>query len=288
MSQPIGVFDSGFGGLTVASVLSKQLPCESIFYFGDTARCPYGERSQDQVKHFSYEIAQWLVRKQSKLVIIACNTATAASLKTLQEYLPAPVIGVIQAGAKGCIQATKNKRIGILATQGTVDSMSYVESIHAMMPEAEVFQQPAGPFVHIVENALMNHSNRSNLSDADLISLFDTSETRAEVKRIVAPLVEAGVDTICLGCTHFPLLAPIIAEEIPGSITLVNPANGVADEVKAMLGDVCEGDPVYRFATTAQDIEKFAYAIQKVFPYEANSVEHVPVADLQELDSDKI
>ncbi len=92
MSQPIGIFDSGFGGLTVASVLSKQLPCESIFYFGDTARCPYGERSQDQVKHFSYEIAKWLLAKDSKLIVIACNTATAASLKTLQESLPIPVI----------------------------------------------------------------------------------------------------------------------------------------------------------------------------------------------------
>ncbi len=162
--------------------------------------------------------------------------------------------------------------------------MSYVDSIHALMPEAEVFQQPAGPFVHIVEDALMNHGKGKDLNEDDLVALFDRPEVRAEVKRIVAPLVEAGVDTICLGCTHFPLLAPIIADEIPSSITLVNPANGVADEVKAM----CEGDPVYRFATTALDIEKFAYAIQKVFPYEANSVEHVPVADLQALDSNRI
>ncbi len=288
MTQPVGIFDSGFGGLTVASVLSKQLPYESIFYFGDTARCPYGERTQNQVKHFSYEIAEWLTRKDVKLLIIACNTATAAALDTLRKDLQIPVLGVIQAGARGCIQVTKNKKIGILATRGTVDSMSYVENIHALMPEAEVFQQPAGSFVHIVEDALMEHGKGKGLNDADLISLFDKQEIRDEVRRTVAPLVVEGVDTICLGCTHFPLLAPIIAGEIPDYITLVNPANGVAAEVRDILGDGCEGEPVYRFATTAPDIEKFAYAIQKVFPHEANSVEYVAVEELDSLDSDEL
>lgn len=287
MTQPIGIFDSGFGGLTVASVLARQIPNESIYYFGDSARCPYGERSQDEVKHFSYEISNWLIKQNAKLIVIACNTATAASLDALVKALPVPVIGVIQAGAKGCIEATRSKKIGILATQGTVDSMSYVDNIHALMPDAEVYQQAAGSFVHIVENALMEYSS-TNIKDKDLSSIFDTPEIREEVRRTVAPLVDRGVDTICLGCTHFPLLADIIAQEIPSDIVLVNPALGVVSEVKQMLIQDDKIHPTYRFASTASDLEKFAYAIQAVFPYEADSVQHVDVASLESLDATTI
>ena len=288
MAQPIGIFDSGFGGLTVSSVLADYLPSESLYYFGDTARCPYGERSQEQVKHFSYEIAKWLINENAKLIVIACNTATAASLKVLQERLPVPVIGVIQAGAKGCVEATRNKKIGILATQGTVDSMSYVDNIHALMPEAEVFQQPAGSFVHIVEDMLMKYASSPRKSELNLSNIFDTPEIRDEVRKIVQPLVDAKVDTICLGCTHFPLLASVISREIPDNISLVNPAFGVVAEVQKFSKVTCHTPPTYRFATTAEDLEKFAYAIQAVFPFEANSVMHVDVTSLQALDSNQI
>ncbi len=288
MAQPIGIFDSGFGGLSVASVLARQLPDESLYYFGDTARCPYGERSQDEVKHFSYEISKWLVKENAKLIVIACNTATAAAIETLRSMLDVPVIGVICAGAQGCVDATRSGKIGVLATRGTVDSMSYVDSIHDLLPDAEVIQQPAPSFVHIVEDGLMNYASVPNKSDFSLQKIFDTPENRQEIRNVLAPLVEADVDTICLGCTHFPLLAPLIAQEIPDHIKLVNPADGVALEIKQYLDSAPNPDVVYRFATTAPDIEKFAYAIQAVFPYEANSVMHVDVSDLDALDSQQL
>ncbi len=287
MSKPIGVFDSGFGGLTVASVLSTEFPEESIYYLGDTARCPYGERSQDEVKHFSFEIASWLAEHEAKMVIIACNTATAAALDCLKEKLQIPVVGVIEAGAQGSVAATRTGKIGVLATQGTVNSGAYVNHIHKLMPSAEVYQQPAGPFVRIVEDALMKAE-----SEEQLKAHLGSPEVHDEVRSIVASLIEAQVDTVCLGCTHFPLLAETIAEEVPSGITLVNPAEGVAVAVGKLLEsheiDPGETPATYRFATTTIDTEKFRSAVGVVFPKPATSIEHVGVDSLSAFDSTMI
>ncbi len=285
MSRPIGVFDSGVGGLTVASVLSERFPEESIYYFGDTKRCPYGEKTQEQVKHFSYEIATWLKDHDAKMIVIACNTATAAALTTLKRAFSIPILGVIEAGARGCVSATRSGRIGILATQGTVSSNSYVDAIRSLMPEAEVYQQAAGSFVKIVESALVNDT-----AGGSTIDLLDTEEIHAEVRRVVSSLVDAKVDTICLGCTHFPVLAPIIAQEIPEDIVLVNPAYGVADEVGDLLsGEAVKSDQAtYKFATTSDDTDSFITSVSHLFPHNPDNIEHVSTDELAKLDNPDI
>ena len=154
LSKPIGIFDSGLGGLTVARAIASRLPDESIYYVGDTKRCPYGTRPQAEVRLFVRQVGHWLERHDVKLVVIACNTATAAGLDVIQRTLSVPVIGVIEPGARAAIQATRSRRVGVLATQGTVDSGAYERAIHNLDAGVHVTQAPAGSFVDLVEREL--------------------------------------------------------------------------------------------------------------------------------------
>ena len=204
-TRPIGVFDSGLGGLTVARAIATELPSESIRYFGDTERCPYGERPQDEVRGFVAQLARWFDARDVKLLVVACNTATAAGLSVAQRMLDIPVLGVIVPGARAVVQATHTRRVGVLATKGTCDSGQYRRAIHALDAGVQVWQAPSPRSVEIVERAVASpHAmGRDWMGDKDYL---DTEEALAVAAEDLAPLMGHGIDAVILGCTHFPLL----------------------------------------------------------------------------------
>ena len=184
---PIGVFDSGMGGLTVVAEMIRQLPHESIIYFGDTARVPYGPKSPDTVLRYSREITSYLKGEGVKALVIACNTATAHALPALREEFDMPIVGVIEPGARAAAAATKTKRVGVIGTAGTIKSRAYEKEIRKLLPDAEVTAQACALFVPLIEEGW-----------------DDTEPTRAIARNYLAPLVSADVDTLVLGCTHYP------------------------------------------------------------------------------------
>ena len=294
LSKPIGIFDSGLGGLTVARAIASRLPDESIYYVGDTKRCPYGTRPQAEVRLFVRQVGHWLERHDVKLVVIACNTATAAGLDVIQRTLSVPVIGVIEPGARAAIQATRSRRVGVLATQGTVDSGAYERAIHNLDAGVHVTQAPAGSFVDLVEREL---ASGTYLHD-DWIEnpeVFDTAEVRELAQRNVAPLTGHGVDTVVLGCTHFPLLAREISAALGPGVRTVSSAEETAREVAEILerrGELAGpdtadlgagGEPKYRFATTSDDITSFAVAGKFIFGHPLDSIEHIELETLEAL-----
>lgn len=292
--KPIGVFDSGLGGLTVARAISSALPAEPIFYVGDTKRCPYGPRDQAEVRRFALQVGAWLERRGVKLMVVACNTATAAALPALQRSLSVPVIGVIAPGARAAVQATRSRRVGVLATEGTVASGSYEEAIHAMDAGVEVVQCAAPRFVRLVEDELAfgSHLHEDWMRNKEI---FDTPAVREVVAEDVAALRGRGVDTVVLGCTHFPLLAPEIRDALGEGVRVVSSAEETSAEVAQVLarrdelatpGEVtlgAAGEPLYRFATTSDDITAFAVAGRFIFGHALDSIEHIDLATLDGL-----
>lgn len=218
IAAPIGVFDSGLGGLTVAHAIMRQLPVESLVYFGDTARVPYGPKSPETVRRYSREIAAFLLEQGVKAIVVACNTATAHALPMLRDELDIPVIGVIEPGARAAARATRSGRIGVIATEGTIRSEAYVRAIHAVAPEATVTALACPLFVPLVEEGWTQH-------DA----------ARLIAREYLAPFVRDGVDTLVLGCTHYPLLKPLIAELVGPSVQLIDSAEETALDTGRML-----------------------------------------------------
>ncbi len=217
-NKPIGIFDSGVGGLTVVRAVLEELPNENIIYFGDTARVPYGPRDLNEVKGFVFEIVEFLQREGVKIVVIACNTGTAAGLADAQKYFDIPIIGVIEPGARAAVQATVNRRIGVIGTKGTINSSSYNKAIHAFDAGIDVYTQACPPFVEFVERG-------------------ETTGSRIEavVEKHVTSLKNAQVDTIILGCTHYPLLTSVISKEMGENVKLINSATETAYEVRENL-----------------------------------------------------
>ncbi len=292
--KPIGIFDSGLGGLTVARAIASVLPNESITYLGDTKRCPYGTRSQAEVRLFVRQVGAWFAHRDVKAVIVACNTATAAGLDVLQSSLDVPVLGVIEPGARAAIQATRTRRVGVLATQGTVSSGSYPRAIHDLDAGVKVFQAPGSVLVEIVEEELANgpHLHQDWMSDKQI---FDTPAVNAVARTAVEPLLGKGVDTVVLGCTHFPLLAPEIRHALGEDVMLVSSAEEIASELRETLRRRNElvgpaeaakgtaGEPLYRFATTSDDITGFAVAGSFIFGHALDSIEHVDLDGIEAL-----
>src|ERR1051325_7443014 len=203
-SRPVGVFDSGVGGLTVLHECLVTLPHEDFVYLGDHARLPYGPRPLPEIRSFAREIGAFLETRDVKLIVVACNTATSAALPQLQQELTVPVIGVISPEAHAAVLATRNRRIGLLATEGTVDSGRYAELVHAL-DRGVAFHAAACPrLVPLIEG-------EDPYGEA----------TEAAVRDYVAPLKEAGVDTVILGCTHYPLIRPILQRVLGRDVTLV-------------------------------------------------------------------
>ncbi|WP_456273830.1 glutamate racemase [Bacillus sp. AK031] len=218
MNQPIGIIDSGVGGLTVAKEVMRQLPNETIYYLGDTARCPYGPRSAEEVKKFTWEMAACLMNYNIKMLVIACNTATAVVLEELQDMLPVPVIGVIQPGARAALKHSENGRIGVLGTVGTVNSKAYDKAIHSINDTIEVTSLACPKFVPLVESA--EYESRW--------AVEIVTETLASVKN-------EPIDTLILGCTHYPLLQKIIQDVVGPKVTVINSGDETAREVSAIL-----------------------------------------------------
>ena len=223
--RPIGVFDSGVGGLTVLKELRKQLPNESTVYLGDEARMPYGEREADEVVRFTREALEWLTREaQPKLVVLACNTATAVALETIREESDVPVIGVIRPGAAAALTATSRHAVGVLATRLTVRSGAYHRALRDLDPLVDVLQQPCPKLVPLIETGLAR-----------------SDEAKAAVREYVTPMlsegaaVAPGVDTILLGCTHYPLVRWSIEEIAGPSVRVVDSATTTALAVREVL-----------------------------------------------------
>jgi glutamate racemase len=216
--DPIGVFDSGIGGLTVAAALQNLLPSEMIFYIGDTARVPYGGKSRKTVERYSIEIGGLLLAEQAKMIVVACNTASALAVPRMQELFKAPVQGVVAPGAEAAVRATKNGRIGVIGTRATIASGAYEHAIHALQPEAQVFSAACPLLVPLIEEGM-----------------FDDPITDQVIKRYLTPLLDEGIDTLVLGCTHYPLAREAIGRGAGEGVTLVDSAENCALAVKALL-----------------------------------------------------
>ncbi|MBS4208918.1 glutamate racemase [Bacillus sp. FJAT-50079] len=218
MEQAIGVIDSGVGGLTVAKEIMRQMPNETIYYVGDTARCPYGPRSEHEVRKFTWQMADFLLKKNIKMLVIACNTATAVVLEEMRFYLNIPVIGVISPGSRAALKATENKRIGILGTIGTINSKAYVRELKLINRQVEVVQLACPKFVPIVES----FEYQSNVA-------------KKVVAETLKPLQNSGIDTLVLGCTHYPLLGPIIEQVMGSQVKVISSGEETAQEVSTIL-----------------------------------------------------
>jgi glutamate racemase len=267
-ARPIGVFDSGMGGLTVLHECLVTLPHEDFVYLGDGARLPYGPRPLEEIRRFAAEIAGYLESRGVKLVVAACNSATAAALPDLQRRLSVPVVGVLAPEAHAAVLATRNRRIGLLATEATVASGRYVELVHALDAGAEVFPVACPRLVPLIEGE----------------DPFG-EETAEAVREYAAPLREAGADTVILGCTHYPLIRPVFQRVFGRGVTLVFSAEETAREVAELLdrrgignGQAREGS--YRFLTTG-DTGLFREMGRRFLQLPIAEVERVEVSALQ-------
>jgi len=217
-TKPIGVFDSGIGGLTVVKELNRLLPNERIIYFGDTGRVPYGNKSKETVIDYSLQIAYFLMKKKIKMLVVACNTASSVSLPTLKRHLHIPVIGVIEPGAKAAIENTRNNHIGVIGTLGTVKSNSYSRSIKKIRNNVKVFQLPCPLFVQLAEEGWNKNHIAQSVSDEYLHNFG-----------------KHKIDTMILGCTHYPILKDVIQKSLGRKVTLIDSGIETAKEVGRIL-----------------------------------------------------
>ena len=221
--SPIGVFDSGIGGLTVVRALMERLPYENIVYFGDTARVPYGVKSVETIAHFTTQIAQFLLEKDVKLLVIACNTMAAVAAQVVKDLSPVPVLDVIDAGA---VSARGGRKIGVIGTPTTINSNAYARRIHAIDPQARVYSQACPLFVPLVEEGWLDHP-----------------VTRLTAQEYLKPVLAEHVDTLVLGCTHYPLLKPLLRDVAGSGVELVDSAMTVAEQTAALLADAGLANP---------------------------------------------
>lgn len=222
MEKAIGIFDSGIGGLTVLKEIMKILPNEDFIYLGDTARVPYGIRSPETILKYSYANADFLMHKDIKVLVIACNTASSISTESLKERFKIPVIEVITPGAKSAIKATRNGKVGIIGTEATIKSGSYYRTLKSLNPNIEVYSQACPLFVPLVEEGWTDEDNKVSLMVAE---------------KYLKGLKEKGIDTLILGCTHYPLLKDVIRKVIGVDICLVDSAQETAKELKKLMHD---------------------------------------------------
>jgi len=217
-NSPIGVFDSGVGGLTVAREIMRQLPNERIVYFGDTARVPYGSKSRETVIKYSRQIVNFLMTQKVKAIVVACNTASACALDELEKEVDIPIIGVVKPGARAAIEATKNGRIGVIATEATINSGIYNRYIEENDSSVKIIGRACPLFVPLVEEGL-----------------WEDPVTDEIARRYLTELIDRDIDTLVLGCTHYPLIRSTVGRIMGEQVTLVNPAYETAKELKGML-----------------------------------------------------
>jgi glutamate racemase len=220
-SNPIGVFDSGVGGLTVVKALLHRLPHENIVYFGDTARVPYGPKSAQVIREYAAEDTDLLLEHDVKLIVIACNTVSAVALDVVQKRAKVPVIGVIQPGAEAAVRTTRRKRVGVIGTVGTIASNAYGNAIRQIDPTVQVFGQACPLFVPLAEEGWIGHK-----------------ATELIAREYLFPLNVQKIDTLVLGCTHFPLLADVIRKVLHPGVSIIDSAGATAAVVAQTLGEL--------------------------------------------------
>ena len=215
---PIGVFDSGVGGLTVAREIMRQIPNEKIIYFGDTARVPYGSKSKETITKYARQIVRFLQGQNVKAIVVACNTASAYALEEIEKELDIPMLGVVKPGAKVAAETTKNGNIGVIGTEGTIGSRIYSTYINKINPEIKVIGKACPLFVPLVEEGL-----------------WEDPVTDEIATRYLGSLIDSGIDTLIVGCTHYPLIRSTLRKIVGEGVTLVNPAYETARELKELL-----------------------------------------------------
>ena len=265
MDAPIGVFESGIGGLTVAKEIMRQLPGESLVYFGDTARVPYGTKSKNTVCKYSRQIAKFLLTQKVKAIVIACNTASALAMEELEQMLDVPVIDVVQPGARMAAVSTRNNKIGVLGTRSTIQSGIYERYLHKINPELTVVSKACPLFVPLVEEGL-----------------FEDRITEDVVDRYLHDMKEYEIDALVLGCTHYPLLRGVIGREMGETVKLVNPAYETAKSLKDMLKEnnlLASGEKKAKHEFFVSDgVEQFLSFANSILPYH---IEKTTVIDIE-------
>ena len=285
-TAPIGVFDSGFGGLTVARELAKVLPNESLIYLGDSARTPYGPRDLTEVDGFVQQICTWLVGRGVKMIVIACNTATSAGLVHAQQSFDVPIVGVVEPGARAAVKRTQNRRVGVIATQGTVDSGAYSTAIRAMDDSITVYSVACPRFVEIAEQGIRMADGPVEDFTSTASKVYIRPEFQEIARDYLDPLKRCQIDTLVLGCTHYPLLKSLIGGIIGVHVTLVSSAEETAAEVATLLqeGGIAapqDAQPTYEFCTTGDDVDAFRSFGGRVFRRPLQNVRHVVLPDVR-------
>ncbi len=264
MEEPIGVIDSGVGGLTVMQEIMRQLPRENIIYLGDIARCPYGSRPKEEVRKYTWEMVDFLLGKNIKLLVIACNTATAHTLYELEEKLDIPVVGVIQPGARTAIKNSKNQQIGIIGTESTIYSEKYEKEIKKIHPKAGTLSKACPTFVPLIERGEL---------EGEII--------QEEVQKHLEVFTKNDIDTLILGCTHYPLIRDTIQDFLGEEIKIVSSGEETAREVSAVLNlykinNISTIDPKYEFYTTG-DSKLFVELTKKLFSSYIKDIENLHI-----------
>lgn len=262
-NKPIGLIDSGVGGLTVMKEAIRQLPHETFLYVGDTARLPYGPRTQEEILDFTWDMVHFLLKKDIKMLVIACNTATAVALSKIKEKLSIPVIGVVQPGSLASIKVTKNKHIGVIATEGTVKSGIYQETIQNKSGAATVSSLACPIFVTMVEQ-----------------NNYVGSAAALEVQKVLKPFEESNIDTLILGCTHFPLLRPLIQEAVGPDVELIDSGAETVELMSTILDyeELNAGrtnKPLHHQFFTTGDVAPFQEIARQWLQTEDLDVQHI-------------
>lgn len=265
---PIGVFDSGVGGLTVAREIMRNLPEENLVYFGDTARVPYGSKSRETVLRYSRQIIRFLRTREVKAIVVACNTASAYALEEVRKELDIPIIGVVKPGARAAVQVTRNKKIGVIGTVATIGSGIYTSFIRNQDPGIHIIGKACPLFVPLVEEGWLKDS-----------------VTYEVARRYLKELMEKEIDTLILGCTHYPLLRSVIQDIVGEKVTLVNPAYETARELKLLLqkeGIENPGQPqeerTYQFYVS--DLaDKFKQFASSILPFDVETTKQIHIEE---------
>ena len=266
--RPIGVFDSGVGGLTVMRALMKAMPNEDIVYFGDTARVPYGNKSKETIVRFSRQIANFLLARSVKAIVVACNTASAYALDELRSAFDLPIEGVILPGAEAAVEATRNGRIGVIGTYATVSSRAYDRAIRVLNPDLSLVKTACPLFVPLVEEG------------------FTAGEIAERVvAHYLAPLKTSGIDTLVLGCTHYPLLKDAIAAYMGAGVLCIDPAKNTAEALRARLAAAgllrgAAREARYSFAVSDAEERMTAFA-NRIMPFSIRAAEKIAIENYE-------
>jgi glutamate racemase len=272
-NKAIGFMDSGVGGLTVAKVAMEQLPHENIVYLADEARLPYGEKTPDQIKKYATQITDYLINKQIKILVIACNTATALALNYLKSIFNIPIIGVIKPGSIAALRATKNHHIGIIATNGTVNSKAYDKTISGLNNNVTLYSQGCPKFIPMVER-----------------QEYKTVADQMVVNQELRPMKNKNIDTLIMGCTHFPIMQHLIQHAVGNDVTLINPGYETVEQLKQLLlqqdlANSASNTASYTFYTTG-NVREFQLVAKDWLKKDINA-SHVSINTLEEFTNDE-